>query len=135
MEYKLKVIKDLEQYNAYCDLHESLMIDENPRDIDTIELLELLIEDFDAKGRKTPKVKPVELLKSLIDESWDTQLEFAQEVQVSPQLISDILNHRRRITKHTAQKLASFFAMKREAFYSPDDWEEEKPSKKSQLQN
>ncbi|MEM9723547.1 MAG: helix-turn-helix domain-containing protein [Bacteroidota bacterium] len=126
MSFSLKVIKDLKQYSEYCNLHESLMLEEDWVNLDTIELLELLIENFDAKRKKNPRIKPVELLRVLIEESWESQRKFASEIQLSPQLISDILNYRRKITKTTAQRLASFFAMKQEAFLHPYDLEEEK---------
>jgi len=43
---KYTVIKDLKQYNNYCDIHEELMKNELDN-LDELELLEVLIEEFD----------------------------------------------------------------------------------------
>ena len=142
MKYELKVIKTLKQYAEYCDLHEKLTIKGDDRDSDTIELLELLIETFDNKLKRTKQYNPVKLLKDLIDESWKSQIEFAKEIGLSPQLISDILNYRRPFSKRTGSKLAKFFAMKETAFLTEYNLKKErtkrlkrKQTKREQLVN
>ena len=44
------------------------------------------------------------------------QTQFAKEIHISRQLLSDILNYRRNISKDVVTELATFFAMKQEAF-------------------
>jgi len=44
---RYKKIKSVEQYNEYCSTHTKLMITEEATD--EIELLELLIEDYDRR--------------------------------------------------------------------------------------
>jgi len=126
MKYNLKVIKDINQYTEYCNLHEKLTIKANRKNEDTIELLELLIEDFDRKYKKESKITSVELLRELVNEAWESQHAFAKEIKLSPQLVSDILNYRRRISTKTAYKLSAFFALKDEAFTVPYNLEVQK---------
>ena len=126
MKKRLKVIKTLEQYTEYCDLHENLIVKGNDSNNDTIELLELLIETFDSKRNQTKRYNPVKLLKELIEESWNSQADFAKEIGLSPQLISDILNYRRPFSKNTGSKLAKFFAMKETAFLAEYNFKKER---------
>lgn len=117
-ELKYKKIPSIEQYNEYCNIHEELVTADYEKFIDEIELLEILIEEYDNRIQKQCYVKldPVELLKSLLKDSPLNQTQFAKEIHISRQLISDILNYRRNISQEVASKLAAFFAMKQEAF-------------------
>lgn len=117
-ELKYIKISSIEQYNKYCTIHEELVIANYEKAIDEIELLEILIEEYDDRIQKQSyaKLTPVELLKSLLKDSPLNQTQFAKEIAISRQLLSDILNYRRNISKEVAAKLATFFAMKQEAF-------------------
>ena len=115
---KYKKIKNLEQYNKYCDRHAELIIKEKEEAVDEIELLELLIEDYDRRimADKLEELNPVELLRSLLTDAEWSQSKFAKEVGVSRQLINDILVYRRNISKELVVKFADFFSMSQEAF-------------------
>jgi HTH-type transcriptional regulator / antitoxin HigA len=115
---KYKVIKNLKQYNEYCDIHEMLILKDNQKSSDEIELLELLSEDYDKRvmKEKSSNLNPVELLKSLLKDSEISQSEFSKSIKVSKQLISDILGYRRNISKEIVIKLAIYFSMSQEAF-------------------
>lgn len=106
----------MEQYNEYCNVHEQLMLKEELRD--EIELLELLIEDYDRRmiADKMEALNPVELLRSLLRDAEWSQSKFAEQIGVSRQLINDILAYRRNISKELVIKFADFFAMSQEAF-------------------
>ena len=108
----------MEQYNEYCDLHEKLMIIDDENSTDEIELLELLIEDFDNKlvNNRIGELNPVELLKTLLRDANLSQVNFAKSIGISKQLLSDILNYRRNISKELVLKLAAYFAMSQTAF-------------------
>ena len=120
MEKALKytIIKSLSQYTEYCDIHESLMMKDDPKVDEEIELLELLIEDYDQRmmDAKGDGLNPVELLRSLIRDGNMTQSELAKSIQVSKQLISDVLGYRRNISKDLMIKLSNFFSMSLAAF-------------------
>ena len=115
---KYKKIHSLEQYNEYCDIHEELMLSENEEASEEIELLELLIEDYDSRVMKDnySKLNPVELLKSLLENAGLSQAQFAKEIGVSRQLINDIIGYRRNISKDIVIKMSSYFSMTQEAF-------------------
>ncbi|MEO0341727.1 MAG: helix-turn-helix transcriptional regulator, partial [Bacteroidota bacterium] len=71
------------------------------------------------QGEKTNSLNPVELLRHLMKESNLSQTNLAREIDVSPQLISDVLAYRRNISKDMVVKLATHFAMQQEAFSRP----------------
>lgn len=115
---KYKIIKSLAQYNKYCNIHEALIIKDDQKLVDEIELLELLIEDYNQRimREKTDKLKPVELLRTLMDENNITQTELAKSIDISRQLINDVLGYRRNISKELMKKLSNYFSMNQEAF-------------------
>jgi len=118
---KYKVIKNLEQYKEYCDRHEALMLDDEEQYADEIELLELLIENYDQRliHARSEVLNPVELLRALLGDANMTQSELSKAINVSKQLISDVLAYRRNISKDMVYKLAAFFSMSPEAFSRP----------------
>ena len=115
---KYKKIKDLKQYNQYCDIHERLMLKDEVSNKDEIELLEILIEDFDNRMNNGMQkdLNPVELLRSILSNEGLSQSQFAREINISRQLVSDILGYRRNISKDLVIKFSKFFAMSQEAF-------------------
>ena len=115
---KYKKIENIEQYNRYCDIHEKLFTAQKEDLYEEIELLEVLIEDYDrrATSNKVKELDPIELLVSLMEDSNITQSELARELKVSKQLISDIINYRRGISKNLVKKLSDYFSMTQEAF-------------------
>ncbi len=115
---KYKIIKSLSQYNEYCNKHEALLLEDEEANLDEIELLELLIEDYDQRKMKEKGdvLNPVELLRSLMGDSNISQSELAKSLDVSRQLINDFLNYRRNISKGMVLKLAKYFSMTQEAF-------------------
>ena len=62
---KYKIIKNQEQYNEYCNILESL-VDSNG-DQDEIDLLTLLIENWDEENIQIDNAEPVELIKYLLE--------------------------------------------------------------------
>jgi len=118
-------IKTLDQYNSYVNKHEALMIKDESMYKDEIELLEVLIEDYQRGVGSTDAPNPVELLKMIIEDDYHNQKEFAQEIGISVQLLSDILNYRRRISKKTAKLLSDHLAMTKNAFLQYYDLKED----------
>lgn len=129
-ELKYTKVKDLSQYTNYCNRHEELILKEEDKYEDEIELLELLIEDYDNRitEQKFEKSNPVELLRSLLENNEMSQTEFSKEIKISKQLLSDILGYRRNISKDLVLKFSEYFLMSQEAFSRRYDL---KPKKKS----
>lgn len=115
---RYKIIKSLSQYNEYCDKHEALILKDESKYSDEIELLELLIEDYDQRmmKEKSSDLNPVELLRTLMRDGEISQTELSESLNVSRQLINDILGYRRNISKGMMIKLSNYFSMNQEAF-------------------
>jgi HTH-type transcriptional regulator/antitoxin HigA len=120
MDMKYKRIRSKEQYNEYCNLYEGFMFDKNDNYEDEIDLLELLIKDYDSGMIEwywnSADMDPVELLESLIAQHELTKAELARQVDVSRQLITEILNYKRNISKKMIAKLSERFKMQPIAF-------------------
>lgn len=118
MEFKR--IKNLKQYNKYTELYEELLYKGLKKDVDRIDLLELLIEDFDNKTIQEigipEKMNPVELLVYLLEENNLNKSELARQLNVSRQLITEIINYKRNISKRMVMKLSERFKIKPAAF-------------------
>ena len=97
------------------------MVKDEEKFIDEIELLELLIEDYDQRQvkEKVQSLNPVELLRLLMEDSGLSQIELSKAIDVSRQLISDVLAYRRNISKEMMIKLSQHFSMSLEAFSRP----------------
>jgi len=119
-EMKYKRIKNLRQYAKYTNEYEQLISKDLKKDQDVIDLLELLIEDFDNKTIEIIGLKedmnPVELLKYLLNEHELTKSELARKLNVSRQLITEIVNYKRNISKKMVMKLSKYFNMMPRAF-------------------
>lgn len=114
---KYTKIKSLEQYNQYCESHEELTLDGYDKHKDELELIEILIDDYeDRTGVQSEEMNPVELLEYLMNENQISKAQLARELDVSRQLVSDIMSFRRSISKAMLIKLAERFKMKLEAF-------------------
>ncbi len=117
---KYKRIYNIEQYNEYCNVYETLMMKNLKKYSDEIDLLELLIEDYDNRTIESIGIKedmnPVEILQYLMDENQLTKAELARQLNVSRQLITEILNYKRNISKKMVAKLSDRFKMQQRAF-------------------
>lgn len=118
---KYKVIKTRKQYNTYCDILEKLaFLKKKTKAIDDeIELLTLLIEDYDEKNIADFKIAPVALLKSFMQDQNLKGVDISTLLKVSPGYISDILNDKKPISKDMAIHLGKYFKVESLAFYNP----------------
>lgn len=115
------IIKNRNQYDLYCEELEKLTEKNRSTDEDSIELLSLLIQKYN--DEQTEKylidLNPVELLIDLLSENGISQKELANRIEVSPQLINDIIKYRREITKSVAIKLGEEFKLNFYSFLKP----------------
>lgn len=113
-------IKSMDQYNEYCEKHEKLTFKDYDANLDEIELIEVLIDEYERRTIETPKgMKPVEMIKYLLEENGLTKSQLAKQLNVSRQLITDILNYRRNISKAMVNKLSERFCLNPSAFSKP----------------
>lgn len=117
-ELKYKVIVSANQYNRYCKLLEELVfLESKSRQIkDEIDLLTLLIETWDEKHRKSPKMDPVQFLYSLMEEQDLRPKHLSIILKVSKGYVSDILHYKKGFSKETIRILADYFKVSQEAF-------------------
>jgi len=117
---KYKRIYSLKQYNEYCNEYERLVMKDAKKYTDEIDLLELLIEDFDNRTiesiGKNEDMNPVEILQYLMEENKLSKAALARQLNVSRQLITEIVNYKRNISKKMITKLSERFKMKPIAF-------------------
>ena len=120
-QLQYKIIKTDAQYNKYCDTLETL-VESNRRTKtiqDEIELLTLLIENYDDIHNSFNDVNPVVLLKGLMKEHKMKAVDLARLLQVSEGLISDILHYKKGLSKDTIRMLAERFKLNQDAFNRP----------------
>ncbi len=92
-------------------------IKEKSKDITgEIELLQLLIDKYDSEKLASSPIPPHELLKALMIEHNMKGIDLAQLLQVSPGLVSDMLNGKKAFSKNSIRILSQHFRLKQEAF-------------------
>lgn len=117
---KYKVIKSEDQYEKYCEILEKLVFGEEGEDHrDEIELLTLLIEDWEEKHRASPELDPVELVQSLMDDHGLNQTDLAEIAGVGKSYISEILNYKKKMSKKVIRNIAAHFKIRQEALNRP----------------
>ena len=116
-----KIIKTDAQYNRYCDALKMLVDSgkKNKAVQDEIELLNLLIEKYDAEHNSFDDADPIELLKSLLKDHKLKAVDLANLLDVSEGLVSDILNYKKGLSKETIRILSERFKLNQEAFNRP----------------
>jgi len=117
---KYTIIKSKKQYFEYCSRIELLgEIKKKSKDItNEIELLQLLIDKYDSEQLNSTPFPPNELLKALMAEHNMKGIDLAHLLQVSPGLVSDMLNGKKAFSKYSIRILSQHFRVKQEAFNS-----------------
>lgn len=116
---KYTVIKDVKQYKQYCDILEKLILNENKATEDEIELITLLIADWDNKHNTFNDNDPIQLLKALLEEHELKAKDLVEILNLSKGTISKILNYHKGLSKATIRKLSNYFKLSQEAFNRP----------------
>lgn len=117
---KYKKIPNLTEYTEYCNKYEVLITEDYEKNKDEIDLLGILIDEYDNRQAQfKKKMNPVELLISILDEEQISKSKLAKELGTSRQLISDIIRYRRNISKDMVNKLSTYFKLRPEAFSRP----------------
>lgn len=116
---KYTVIKTGGQYSNYCDALEGLLLKEDSKYADEIELLTLLIEKWDNENNSSNDLNPVELIKSLMVENNLKAADLTQILGLSKGTVSKIMNYHKGLSKETIRKLSVHFKVSQEAFNRP----------------
>ncbi|WP_346861154.1 helix-turn-helix domain-containing protein [uncultured Draconibacterium sp.] len=116
---KYTIIKTEEQYTNYCDALENLLVKDDSKYIDEIELLTLLIEKWDNEHNSFSDLNPIELLISLMQGNNLKATDLTQILGLSKGTVSKILNYHKGLSKDTIRKLSEHFKVSQEAFNRP----------------
>jgi len=116
---KFTIIKSKEQYDSYCNILEELVIQENSKAQDEIDLLSLLIEKWDNEHSTLKDSDPIEILKSLMAEKDLKSKDLVELLGLSKGTISKILNYNKGLSKDTIRKLSDHFKVSQETFNRP----------------
>ena len=116
---KFTIIKSKEQYDKYCDILENLLILDNRKVQDEIDLLTLLIEKWDSEYNTFIDSDPIEILKSMLAEHDLKAKDLVEILNLSKGTISKILNYHKGLSKETIRRLSDYFKVRQETFNRP----------------
>lgn len=104
-DYKKALARTIEIFHAI----------ENSQESDELDLLLLLINDYEAKNIKLPEVNPIDIIKLKMEEQGIKSKDL-EPIIGSKGHVSSILSGRRELTLKMAQKLVSFFNLPADVF-------------------
>jgi len=114
-----KRIKSENQYNDYVNRMEELeglIVENHNMELEEeIDLLQLLVEDYEEKYIVTKVSSPSEMLKLLLKEHKLTANDLAKEFEISKSVISEVLSNKRAISKSFAKQIANKFKVRLES--------------------
>jgi HTH-type transcriptional regulator / antitoxin HigA len=116
---KYRIIKTKRQYDEYCRELQSLLEQNDDKNEDEIELLTLLIENWDSKQYQEPDLDPVQIIKALMDEHHLKAKDLTEILNLSKGTVSKILNYQKGLSKDTIRKLSDHFKLTQETFNRP----------------
>ncbi len=111
-----KVIKTEEDYEkASIRLMEIFHAAPNSPEYDELDLLMVLVKDYDDKHYQLPKLNALEVIKYKMQE-MGIKAKDLEPIIGSKGHVSSVLSGKREITLKTAQKLKDFFSIPAEVF-------------------
>ena len=111
-----KVIKTEEDYNkASIRLMEIFHAQPNTPEIDELDLLMVLVKDYDDKNYQLPELDALEVIKYKMQE-MGMKAKDLEPIIGSKGHVSAILSGKREITLKMAQKLKNYFSIPAEVF-------------------
>ena len=113
------IIKSKKQYDKYCDILENMVMLDDKKVQDEIDLLTLLIEKWDSEHNTFSDSDPIEILKSLMIEHNLKAKDLVEILDLSKGTISKILNYHKGLSKDTIRGLSDYFKVTQETFNRP----------------
>ena len=83
-----------------------------------LELLSMLVEQYESREHPTPQVSAADMLEHLIESRGITNATLAAETNVPRSIVTDILAGRRRISLGNVRKFANYFRVAPSVFVS-----------------
>ena len=91
----------------------------SPAESEMVELLSLLIEQYEATDHPTPECSPAEIVEHLLEARSISKAELARATGIPRSVITNVLAGRRAISKATAVRLARYFGVSLDLFIQP----------------
>jgi HTH-type transcriptional regulator / antitoxin HigA len=115
---KPEVIRDEKQKQAYIRRLEALTSKKSPTRAEEklIDLLAVLVEDFERKSDPVPNAEPIEILRHLMDAHGLRQKDLA-EVFGTESIVSEVLHGKRDFTKEQIRRLSARFGVSPAVFF------------------
>ncbi len=111
-----KVLKTEQDYHvAIMRTMELFQTDENTPEADELELLLVLVKDYEDKHIQLPAVDPIEAIKLKMEERG-MKAKDLESIIGSKGHVSSILSGRRELTLKLAQKLKNYFQLPADIF-------------------
>ncbi len=85
-----------------------------------LELLSMLVEQYESREHPTPQVSAADMLEHLIESRGITNATLALETSVPRSIVTDILAGRRRISLGNVRKFADYFRVAPDVFIADD---------------
>jgi|KBSMisStaDraftv2_1062788.scaffolds.fasta_scaffold960926_2 HTH-type transcriptional regulator/antitoxin HigA len=119
-QLKYKVIKTNRQYLQYCRALQLLIQQPARANIrDEIELLMVLIQQYDEVQEANYEMDPIQLIKSFMKDHKMNATDLVELLGISKGYVSDILNYKKGLSKEVIRKLSGRFKVRQEAFNRP----------------
>ena len=117
-EAQPEVVRDEAQNDVYIARLEALTSKESttPAEEKLIELLPVLIENFEAKHYSVQASGPLDVIRHLMEENHLRQKDLV-DVFVTESIVSDVLNGKRDLTKDHIRKLSARFGVSPALFF------------------
>jgi HTH-type transcriptional regulator/antitoxin HigA len=84
-----------------------------------MELLELLIDNWESKVYATKPKDPIQLLKSLMEVHQLKSVDLVKILGIQRSAVSQILSYKKGLSKDVIRKLSEHFKLSQEAFDRP----------------
>lgn len=111
-----KVIKTEQDYQKAINRTIELFHSEKDSEIDELELLLILVKDYEDKHIQLPSLDPLEVIKLKMEELGLKNKDLEPLIG-SRGHVSSVLSGRREITLAIAQRLKTFFKLPAEVFF------------------
>ncbi len=118
LDAKPEVIRDEKQKQAYLRRLEKLTSKKSPTRAEEklIDLLAVLIEDFERKSDPVPDTEPIQILRHLMEAHGLRQKDLA-EVFGTESVVSEVLHGKRDFTKEQIRRLSERFGVSPAVFF------------------
>jgi HTH-type transcriptional regulator / antitoxin HigA len=120
--FKPKVIKTIKQYDEYCERLAKLDTADkklSQQEKEEMELLEVLIDNWEAKSFKRKKMDPIQLLGHLMEVHGMDRNDLIDLLDIGRSAVSQIMTYQKGLSKEVIRKLADHFKLSQDAFNRP----------------